>query len=127
MNQVANMFIQSNKRMDEIMGGAFLLEQVSAAQREFEGQIKLINAVVSAFGIMSKNKRAMAGLEKMNILDSRTAISLISSDPNSETVKCEETGSLILKETCLDCSGSNHDDCEGCETGRETREALLPS
>ena len=56
MNQIAQMFMESNTRMKQIMKGDFQLDKISAAQREFEGQIKLINAVVSAFGISSKNK-----------------------------------------------------------------------
>ena len=61
MNQITQMFQESNARMKSIMKGSFKLDEIAAAQREFEGQIKLINAVVSAFGIASKKKRALVG------------------------------------------------------------------
>jgi hypothetical protein len=126
MNQTTRMFMESNKRMNEIMKGAFKLDQVSAAQREFEGQIKLINAVVSAFGIASKNKRAMAGLERMNLMDETTAIDLMLGDPEVDKVKCPERDDLITRAECLDFSGIHYDLCSGCEIGRATRDKLLP-
>jgi hypothetical protein len=127
MNQITSMFLESNRRMKEIMGGTFLLEQVSAAQREFEGQIKLLNAIVSAFGIASKNKRALTGLENMNIMSTTEAVNLLIGSVEDENIKCEITGKLMTRNECLDYSGHHHDDCGGCEIGKATKEILLPA
>lgn len=126
MNQITQMFMESNARMKKIMKGEFKLNEVSAAQREFEGQIKLINAVVSAFGIASKNKRAMVGLERMNLMDESTAVDLMLGDPEVDKVKCPEHNKLITRQECLDYSGTHHDVCSGCEIGRATKDKLLP-
>lgn len=126
MNQIVHMFKESNSRMKKIMKGGFRLDEVSAAQREFEGQIKLINAVVSAFGISSKNKRAMVGLERMNLMDDSTAIDLLLGDPEVDKVKCPEHDHLITRAECLDYSGSHHDECSGCEIGKATKDKLCP-
>ncbi len=102
-------------------------EQIVAAQREFEAQIKLINAVVSAFGIASKNKRTMAGLEKMNLLDENTAIDLMLGDPEVDKIKCPVQEKLIIRAECLDFSGHHYEQCKGCEIGISTKDKLLPS
>lgn len=107
------------------MRGDFRLDQVSSAQREFEGQIKLINAVVNAYGISSKNKRALVGLERMNLMDSTTAIDLMLGDPAIDKVKCPYHDNLITREECLDYSGTHVDDCSGCEIGTATKDLLL--
>lgn len=71
MNQITRMFKESNERMEQILDSnrTISLAELSTAQREFEGQIKLVNAVVSAFAVASKNNRAKSNLVKMNILD----------------------------------------------------------
>lgn len=121
------MFKESNSRMNKIMKGAFNLNEVASAQREFEGQIKLVNAVVSAFGIASKNKRAMKGLERMNIMDETTAVDLMLGDPEIDKVKCPLKDELITRSECLDFSGHHSfDDCKSCEIGIETKDKLLP-
>jgi len=125
MNQVTKMFMDSNARMKKIMKGDFQLNQITSAQREFEGQIKLINSVVSAFGIASKNKRAMLGLSRMNLMDQSTAVDLMLGDPEVDTVKCPIQDKLILRHECLDYSGSHYDDCKGCEIGVDTKHKLL--
>ena len=126
MNQIAKMFMDSNARMKKIMKGDFRLDEVAAAQREFEGQIKLINAVVSAYGIASKNKRALAGLERMNLLDDTTAIDVELGDPEIDKVKCPLQDELITRADCIDYSGKHSfDECLGCEIGIETKEKLL--
>ena len=125
MNQITQMFQESNTRMKNIMKGSFKLEQVSVAQREFEGQIKLINAVVSAYGIASKSKRAISGLERMNIMDDSTAIDLMLGDPEVDKVKCPEHDNLITRAECLDYSGSHYEECKGCEVGSSTKNKLL--
>jgi hypothetical protein len=102
------------------------MEVVAAAQREFEGQIKSINATVSMYAVMSKNKRATTGLEKMNIMDDTTAIDLMLGDPEVDKVKCPLQDGLITRAECLDYSGSNGEDCQGCEIGRTTKKKLLP-
>ncbi len=119
------MFMESNNRMKKIMKGDFKLEEITAAQREFEGQIKLLNAVVSAFGIASKNKRAMAGLEKMNLMDDTTAVDLMLGDPEVDKVKCPVENKIMSRADCLDYSGSHYTECKGCEIGLKTKEMLL--
>lgn len=71
MNQVMRMFKESNERMAMILDNnrTTSLNELAAAQREFEGQIKLVNAVVSAFAVMSKNERVKDNLTKLNIID----------------------------------------------------------
>ena len=126
--QIIEMFKQSNARMKKIMLGSFRLDEVSAAQREFEGQIKLINAIVSAYGISSKNKRALSGLEKMNLMDGTTAIDLGLGDPELDKIKCpDKDGNLILKRECLDYSGrpDKMESCQTCENFGVTRKMLL--
>ena len=120
--------MESNSRMKLITKGQFNLEQVSAAQREFEGQIKLINSVVQAFGIASKNKRAMTGLERMNLMDDTTAIDLMLGDPEVDKVKCPHQINLITRAECLDYSGEakHMEDCQGCEIGIDTKNKLMP-
>jgi hypothetical protein len=105
--------------------GTLNLDVIASAQREFEGQIKLINAVVSAYGISSKNKRALTGLQRMNLMDDTTAIDLMLGDPEVDKVKCPEQDTLITRQECLDYSGS-HSDCAGCEIGTATKRKLLP-
>lgn len=107
------------------MKGGFRIDEIAAAQREFEGQIKLINAVVSAYGIASKNKRALAGLERMNIMDDTTAVDLLLGDPELDKIKCPEKNDIITRAECLDFSGKNTDICERCELGTDTKDRLL--
>lgn len=127
MNQITLMFMESNKRMKVILKGGFKYEEIAAAQREFEGQIKLINSVVSAFGIASKNKRAMSGLKNMNLIDENTAIDLLLGDQENDKVKCHEMDHLITKAECLDYSGNHHEICSGCEIGIAVKDALCPA
>lgn len=126
--QITEMFKDSNRRMKRIMSGNFKLDEVSAAQREFEGQIKLINSIVSAYGISSKNKRALSGLEKMNLMDDSTAIDLGLGDPELDKVKCPNDGQLITRADCLGYSGTseNIEDCKSCQNFATTRKLLLP-
>ena len=114
--------------MNKIMKGEFRLDEVSSAQREFEGQIKLVNAVVNAYAISSKNKRALVGLERMNLMDDSTAIDLGLGDPEVDKVKCPRGyhDHLITRAECLDYSGSHMEDCTGCEIGKATKDMLLP-
>jgi hypothetical protein len=126
MNQITQMFMESNNRMKQIMKGGFKVDEIASAQREFEGQIKLINAVVSAFGIASKNKRALTGLERMNIMDETTAVDLMLGDPEVDKVKCPVHDDLITRAECLDYSGTHYDDCGGCEIGAATKDKLIP-
>ena len=122
MNQITQMFTESNDRMKHIMNGKYKQDQIAAAQREFEGQIKLINAVVSAYAISSKNRRALAGLAKMNIMDDSEAILFNDCPPENENIKCPDLG-IITRQDCLDRSGSkeHYETCHGCETRSETR------
>jgi len=127
MNQIVQMFKESNTRMKGIMKGGFSVQEMTTAQREFEGQIKLVNSVVNAFGIVSKNKRALKGLERMNIMDATTAIDLMLGDPEADKVKCPIQDNIITRADCLDYSGKpeNMDHCQGCEIGAATKQKLV--
>jgi hypothetical protein len=127
MNQITQMFMESNNRMKRILKGGFKYEEIAAAQREFEGQIKLINAVVSAFGIASKNKRALSGLKNMNLMDDETAIDLLIGDPEDDKVKCPELNRLLSSHECLDYSGDHNEECAGCEIGKSVKNKLCPT
>ena len=131
MNQITQMFKESNERMKQLMNGGkqpLNLDVIASAQREFEGQIKLINAVVSAYGISSKNKRALTGLQRMNLMDDTTAIDLMLGDREVDKVKCPDHEELITRQECLDYSGEpkNMDFCAGCDIGKATKKMLLP-
>lgn len=126
MNQVTQMFKESNSRMNRIMKGNYDKDAISAAQREFEGQIKLANVVIQAFAVASKNKRAMIGLERMNLMDEHTAVDLGLGDPEADKVKCPIVEKLIARGDCLEYSGSHYEECRGCEVGKATKEKLLP-
>ena len=129
MSQIVQMFEYSNDRMQRLMDslrkGSMKpdMEIITGLQREFEGQIKLINAVVSAFGVASKNKRALTGLERMNIMDDTTAVDLGLPAPEEDKVKCPIMEKLITRQECLDRSGSqeHYEECRGCEVGLSSR------
>jgi hypothetical protein len=127
MNQIVKMFMESNKRMEKILKGKVKIDEIAAAQREFEGQIKLLNTVVSAFGIASKNKRALSGMKNMNLMDDSTAVDLMLGDVELDKIKCPLSGQIITRAECLDYSGSKEhtDECMNCETGTDTKNKLL--
>ena len=129
MNQTIMMLKLSNRRMERIMAGGFNLEEMSAAQKEMELQVKTINAVINACAIASKNKRALAGLERMNIMDDSTAIDLMLGDKEDDSVKCPAQDKLITRHDCLDYSGetAHQDECRGCTIGLKNKQMLLPS
>jgi hypothetical protein len=102
------------------------MEVIASAQRECEIQIKTFNAVASCYGIASKNKRTMGGLERMNIMDDQVAIDMGLGDPEVDKVKCPEHDELITRAECLDYSGSHSEECSGCEIGKATKEKLIP-
>lgn len=125
MNQVVQMFKESNARMKKILSGKYEPRDIEMAQREFEGQIRLANVVINAFAVAAKNKRAMAGLGKMNIMDEHTAIDMGLGDPEADKVKCPVHEKLIARGECMEYSGSHYDDCKGCEIGAATKNILL--
>lgn len=127
MNQVVFMLQESNKRMNMIMSNKFNGEQISAAQREFEDQIKLANVVIQAYAVSSKNRRALKGLENMNIMDDTTAVDLGLSPPELDKVKCLiRNGDLIYRSECLDLNGTkaNFDTCKNCQNKGNTNRML---
>ena len=126
MNQIVHMFQESNRRMKRISCGTYPLELVAAEQREFEGQIKLINTIIQAHAVIAKSKRAEAALRKMNIMDEENAVDLGLNDPETEKVKCPSQNKVIHRADCLDYSGSHYDECSGCEIGVTTKAMLLP-
>lgn len=127
-SQIVKMFEESNRRLKAIMSGKYKAENIAAEQREFEGQIKLLNAVVSAYAVTSKNARAMKDMQKMNLLSSSSAIDILA-NYEDEKVCCPEQGDkLITRKECLDYSGDNEniDQCQNCENFGITRRLLLP-
>lgn len=107
------------------MTGAYNREQFEDAYREFNGQIKLANVVIQAYAVASKNRRAMEGLKKMNLMDDQIAIDL--GLPNSDKIVCDLSQKLISRQECLDISGHPPEgyDCSGCEHYAATRQILI--
>jgi hypothetical protein len=134
MNQITSMLKDSNDRMRRLMeaidnpGKIKNLDMITAAQREFEGQIKSLQVIVSLYGVSSKNRRAVSGLKKMNIMDDLSAVDLMIIDPEAEKVKCPVLDMLITRGDCLDYSGetANKKECSICTNGLETKRRLLP-
>lgn len=79
MSHIERMFTESIERMREIMKGGFDKEKIMAAQKEFEGQVKMVNSVVQAYGIAAKYGKKMDVLEDMNIIE-RSARYIIGTD-----------------------------------------------
>jgi hypothetical protein len=75
MNHIERMFMESNDRMRRIIRGEFDRERITAEQREFEGQIKLVRAVVDAFGFAAKYQREIDMLVQMDIIKDLKRIS----------------------------------------------------
>lgn len=125
MNQLVQMFEDSNSRMKSIMKQTkkYSPEELSQAQREFEAQIKLLNAVISAHGIASKNKRAMVSMERMNLMDESTAIDFLECGREEDKVKCPNLHNPITRAECLDRSGSSthYEECLKCDIGKASR------
>ena len=131
MNQIVMLFQESNERMKRLMKSIEGvkkpdMEVIAACQRECEIQIKTLNSVASFYGISSKNKRTMNGLERMNIMDDQVAIDMGLDDPEVDKVKCPCHENLITRSECLDYSGHHYEECGGCEIGIATKDKLLP-
>lgn len=125
MNQLVQMIMKSNERLERCLDNGSDIHRLSAARKEAEFQLKTLQLVLNAYAIESKNKRAMSRLEKLNILDNTTAIELLTVDPNYDKIKCPTFDHLITRAECLDISGSGGDDCIGCKTGIDTKNKLL--
>lgn len=133
MNQIVKLFMDSNTRMARLMKSLEGvkkpdMEVIAAAQREAEAQLKGINAVASLFAVASKNRRAMASIERQGIMDETTTIDFMLGDPELDKVKCPLQTYLITRADCLEYSGEakHHDDCKGCEIGIATKDKLIP-
>jgi hypothetical protein len=125
MNQIVAMFQDSNSRLTKIMEGNYDRGQIEDAYREFSGQIKLVNSVVQAYAVSSKNKRAMAALGRMNLLDDQTAIA-IGLPASADYIKCpQQDDVLITREQCLDYSGDTKNGCSNCPNLATTRKLLV--
>jgi len=132
MNQVIELFQQSNVRMKRLMKSLDGLnkpdmEVITAAQRECEDQLKGINAVASLFSVFSKNKRAEKQVANQGIMDGTTAIDMMLGDPEVDKVKCPIQDKIITRADCLDYSGKpeNMAHCQGCEIGSDTKRKLV--
>jgi len=131
MNQIIQLFMDSNTRMKRLMRAIEGVKKpdmdvIAAAQREAEAQLKGINAVASLFAVASKNKRAMTMLDRQGIMDDTTTIDFMLGDPEVDKVKCPEHDNLITRSECLDYSGHHHEECAGCEVGLATKDKLIP-
>lgn len=117
MEMLKNALINPTFKLDlEIFDRAITLQQ---------NQIKIVNTAISAYAVHSKNRRALVGLKNMNIMDDTVALEILPIDPDSEKVKCPLFDNLISRNECLDYSGSNPIDCNGCKIGKSTRKKLL--
>jgi len=132
MNQIVQLFMESNARMKRLMKSLEGVNKpdmqvIAAAQREAEAQLKGINAVATLFSVASKNRRAMTSLERQGIMDETTTIDFLEGDPEVDKVKCPGKDSIITRAECFDYSGSHNDDCRGCEIGIKTKQMLIPA
>jgi hypothetical protein len=123
MNQIVDMFTKSNERMARIIKGDYSREQIELEQKEFTEQTRLVNAVISAYAVTSKNARAHKALERLNILDETTSIGIFPNQNDNDLVKCPHLHNPITREACLERSGSqqHYDICRGCDVGKESR------
>lgn len=128
MNQLVQMFKNSNARMKEIVSGKFDPEKIATAQREAEIQNRIMNQVVQLFAVTEKSKRAWGVMKKMNLIDDTTAVDLALGNPEVDKVKCPYHDNLITRSECLDESGEaeNMERCQGCEIGAESKRLILP-
>jgi hypothetical protein len=124
MNQIVKMYQESNSRLSRIMSGTYSREQMEDAYREFSAQVKLTNAVIAAFAVISKNKRAGAAMEKMGLMDDHTAIDL-GLRLETDLIRCPDQDELIRREECLDYSGTHMGECRGCDHFETSRDMLL--
>lgn len=109
------------------MRGKYSQEQIAAAQREFEGQIKLANVVIQAYAVASKNARTLKGLENMNLMDGSTAVNLGLGPAELDCVKCPlKEGAIITRSECMDLNGTkeNYTYCRTCENKGITAKML---
>lgn len=84
----------------------------------------LLHAHVSGAKIKSGLLREIF---KTNLIGDGEAIDTGQNDQEEDKVKCPYHTDLITRADCLDYSGSNYDDCKGCEIGKATKEKLLSS
>jgi len=103
------------------------IEIIREAQREAGIQIKHLNAAISYYSVQSKNARMKKGMQNMNIIDDTSAVDAVFCCSDNEKVKCPLKTELITRDECLDTSGSNGNECNGCEIGKRTKEKLLPN
>jgi len=126
-----NLVVQKIKEINEAIRefdkgkGSMSTEQVQAFVQLINASHRWASLAVQAWAIDSKNKRALKGLSKMNIMDEDEALDLLGY-PEENTIKCTEQDKIITRAECLDYSGSHIDDCRGCETGKATKAKLLP-
>ena len=130
MNQIAQMFKESNKVLTELnkSTGKVDMENMNARIRALEVQVKMLNSVINIYAVASKNKRMLTSLGKMNVINETSAVDLMLGDPEVDKVKCPYHDDLITRSECLDESGEvgNLERCEGCETGIESKRMLMP-
>ncbi len=130
MNQSIKMWQQSNERMNIIMKAILSgqskpdIELITAAQREFEDEIKLMNVHFNALKMAAGQKKAA---EKVNLFDESQAINLMLDSPDDDNVKCPIWSMPITRQSCLDYSGNHYEECLGCEIGKATKDKLLPN
>ena len=87
---------------------------------------KLLNQQIHTATLFENQKKVYNILERKGIVDATAHIN-IGGDPETDKVKCPYHTDLITRADCLDYSGSNYDDCKGCEIGKATKEKLLSS
>jgi hypothetical protein len=129
MNQIAQMFKESNKVLTELnkSTGRIDMENMNARIRALEVQVKMLNSVINIYAVASKNKRMLTSLGKMNVINETSAVFAIG-DPELDKVICPYHDNLITRSECLDESGmaENMERCQGCETGIESKRLILP-
>ena len=126
MDQLTKILTESNKRARDVQKGKYDRESIDLLQKEAKIQLGAVNSAISAYAIAWKNKRAIAGLNRMNLMDTNSAVDLVLGDPADDKLKCIAKGDeLITRSECLDYSGSHTEDCRGCEQNAITKKILL--
>lgn len=67
----------------------------------------------------------MRDIFKTNLIGNGEAIDTGNEDPETDKIICPCNESLMTSGECLDYSGNHHDECDGCEIGKATKDKLL--
>ena len=114
--------------LDQVMKNKFDDRQIRAALPLLNILVKQENVIISAHAVAFKYQKTIKNLEKMNIIDTSTAIDLGLGDPGLDKVKCPlKSGELIYRSECLDLNGEaeNAFCCRTCDNKGITARKMI--